>query len=562
MRTGGEEMKAAIYARVSTEEQVENFSIENQIDQLRRYCQQHDYEVIGEYVDPGFSGITLDRPALLKLLEAAKSKLCEVVVVYKLDRLFRSNRHMYNTLADWEELGISLTSVTEPFDTTTTMGKAYLGMASTFAEWERNIFIERSRDGLRKAVQKGLYSGGIIAYGYRLNPDTRQLEIDEQEGKLVRDIFRWLVEDGISCYAIAQRLNAFGIPTRYAKDKRGIRGKTTAGIWRPGRVYNMLRNTAYKGKWIYGKRGKKKQLIEAECPAIIEESTFEQAQARLKENNLWADRNHRRLYLLQGLIKCDLCGHSYTGYYSHSTSNSELRYYRCNRNGNRGNLLSERCDAPTIRADLVEDLIWQQISEFIQKPGVVRRALEDKFDACHEAERIAHLAQARQRLEQLQEAEQRLLVRYADPADDYSLEALDGALAEIKGSRKLVEARIRSLEEAIASDDDQRRKLADVQVVLAALKDGIQNATLEVKQGVVRNLVSEIRVGRSHDGTPALKIVYAFSKDWLNDRTPVQLHSSRVPLWLLRRPIQRVQVFLWRDFAVSQEDKWTVNRSH
>ena len=92
----------------------------------------------------------LDRPALNKLLLDAKSKLFNTVIVYKLDRLFRNSRHMYNTLAGLEELGIGLSSVTEPFDTTTTMGKAYLGMASTFAEWERNTFMERSKDGTRK----------------------------------------------------------------------------------------------------------------------------------------------------------------------------------------------------------------------------------------------------------------------------------------------------------------------------------------------------------------------------------------------------------------------------
>ncbi|MBA7684947.1 hypothetical protein ES703_93360 [subsurface metagenome] len=411
-------------------------------------------------------------------------------------------------------------------------------MASTFAEWERNTFIERSRDGLRKAVEKGFYAGGIVAYGYRLNPDTKKLEIDEQEAKVVRNMFRWLVEDGLSCYAIAQRLNAFGIPTRYAKDGRGIRGKATSGLWRPGRVYNMLRNTAYEGKWLYGKRGSKKQLIEAECPAIIDKSTYEQAQMKLKNNNLWADRNRRREYLLRGLIRCDLCGHSYTGSYSRTTHNGELRYYRCNRNGNRGNLLSKRCEAPTIPACLVEDLVWQQISEFIQKPEVIRRAFEDKFNACEQATWIAEIAEARHRLDELTEAERRLLRLYGDPSGNYSKEALDGALADVASDRKLIQRRIEELEEARVSEDEQRRKLADVQAILTALKDRVQKVTFEVKQEVVQNLLAEIRVGKLDDETPTLKIVYAFSKEWLKESNNIQLHSSRVPLRLLRRPLQ------------------------
>ena len=393
-------MRAAIYARVSTEEQAQNFSIGNQLDQLRKYCQQRSYQAVGEYIDPGWSGTTLDRPALTKLLKDAKSNLLDVVVVYRLDRLFRSNRHMYNTLAEWEEMGISLASVTEPFDTTTTMGKAYLGMASTFAEWERNTFIERSRDGVRKAVEKGFYSGGIVAYGYRLNPDTKKLEIDEPEAKVIRDMFRWLIEDRMTCYSIARRLNALHIPTRYTKDGRGIRGKAVAGLWRPGRVYNMFRNPAYKGEWLYGKRGhNRKQLIHGICPAIVSEVTYDAGQKRLKENNLWTDRTHRRPYLLRGLIKCGVCGHSFTGKYSRRANNTEDRYYRCNRNGQRGNLLSDRCYAPTVRGDVVEELVWEQICEFIQSPNTVREAIKDKFDACHQAEYVADLVQTRRRLD-------------------------------------------------------------------------------------------------------------------------------------------------------------------
>ena len=528
-------MKAALYARVSTQEQAQNFSIGNQLDHLHKYCQQHGYQIIEEYVDPGWSGTLLERPALTKLLSDAKAKIFDVVVVYKLDRLFRSNRHMYNTLAEWEELGIALASVTEPFDTTTTMGKAYLGMASTFAEWERNTFMERSRDGLRKAVEQGLYSGGIVAYGYRLNPDTKQLEIEEQEAKVVRDIFRWIVSEGMTCYSIAPRLNAFSIPTRYTKDKRGIRGKKTAGIWRPGRVYNMLRNPAYKGEWVYGRRSKTRQLIKGKCPPIVDSQTFDLAQAKLRENNMWADRTRRRPYMLRGLIKCGICEHSFTGYYTRRANKTEDRYYRCNRNGNKGNLLSERCYAPQIRADVVEELVWKQICEFIQNPEVVSKVLKDKFDGCHQAEYIAELAQTRHRLNELKEAERRLLVKYADPIYDFSDEALREALAEIKASGNIVQARIRELEKAIASDEEQRQKLHDVSTILHTLKERVKDATYETKRKIFELLLKEIRVGRAESGTTILNIVYFFSKDLLEASPDTQLHSSRMPLWILRR---------------------------
>ncbi len=117
-------MKAAIYARVSTEEQTENFSIENQLESLRKYCETKSYDIFEEYVDAGFSGTKLSRPAINALMEDARAERIDMVLVYKLDRLFRSNRHMYNTLDELERLGIEFVSITESFETNTAMGKA------------------------------------------------------------------------------------------------------------------------------------------------------------------------------------------------------------------------------------------------------------------------------------------------------------------------------------------------------------------------------------------------------------------------------------------------------
>jgi len=520
-------MRAAIYARVSTEEQVQNFSIENQLEHLRKTCKQQGYHVYKEYIDLGWSGTTIDRPALTKLLNDARGKLFDVVLVYKLDRLFRSNRHMYNTLAEWEERGISVSSVTEPFDTTTTMGKAYLGMASTFAEWERNTFIERSQQGIRKAVESGIYSGGIVAYGYRLNTNTKKLEIDEQEAKVIRDIFGWILEDGQSCITIAKRLNAMGIPTRYAKDGRGVRGKGTAGIWRPGRVCNMLKNPAYKGDWEYGKRSKKRQTIRGICPAIIDEQTFALAQARLKNNNHWSDRTRRKPYLLRGLIRCNICGHNYTGCTSRTSNNRELSYYRCNMTINRGNLLGEKCPSPTIRADTVEELVWHQICEIIQNPEVATKALQDKFDACNQAEYVAELVEFKHRLEELKEAEQRLLVKYADPATNFTEEAFDGALQEVRTNGQVIQDRIKDLEKAMINEGEKRRRLNDVTEILDILRRNIRDASFETKRKVCELLVKEIRVGRNGDGATMLNIVYYFNKDWIQGDLKFELLTAR-----------------------------------
>ena len=559
-------MKAAIYARVSTEEQVSNFSIENQLERLRKYCADKAYDIVQEYVDPGFSGTTLIRPALTRMIADAKAGLFDIVLVYKLDRLFRSNRHMHNTLAEWEESGIQVASVTESFDTTTAVGKAYLGMASTFAEWERNTFMERSRDGMRKAVQSGRYSGGIVAYGYQLDQDTKKLEIQDDEAKVIRQIYYWLTEERMTCYSIAPRLNALGIPTRYSKDRRGIRGKATANLWRPGRVYNMLTNTLYKGEWSYGKRSKRRQplLTTVMVPAIVDADTFDRAQKRLKENNIWADRNSRRVYLLRGLIKCDICGHSYSGYHSHTSAHGERGYYRCNRNGNRGNLLSERCESPSVPSKLVEDVVWAKITEFVKHPETVKALVSRQMESSYPNDYQAEIVDAQKRLEGLLEAEKKLLKLYSGNVQ-FSEEAMQSELEEIARSRDNLKNHIRQLSQDQASEKERKDKLGNVEFILGQLSKGLETANVDKKRVVVENLLQQVRVGKDAKGDSLLRLVFVFEDPdsrAIENNTSGQLQSSRMPLRLLRRPCEAVHLLAHERLALPEAHQRASPRPH
>jgi len=519
-------LKVAAYCRVSTEEQAKNFSITNQLDYLRKYCQERGYQIYHEYVDAGWSGTILDRPALTQLMQDARARKFDMVVVYKLDRLFRNNRHMFNTLDEWEKLDIAIASATEPFDTSTAMGQAYVGMASTFAEWERNTFMERSRAGMIKAVEQGHYSGGVVAYGYRYNPKIKTLEIAEEEAQVIRDIYRWLIEENMTSYSIAKRLNALGIPTRYALDGRRVKNKATACLWRSSDVCKMIRNSTYKGIWQYGKRGKNAEhIMQTQCPAVIDAPTYDRAQSRLKENNRWADRHSHRCYLLRGLIRCGDCGHSYTGCHRVS-SHLDVRYYRCNCAQQQSKLLAITCNSPTIKADVIEDLIWQQIGEFIQNRATVKKAFQDKYNVCQQANYVAELAQCEKRLNELTIAEQRLWVKYADPVTNFTEEALQGALTEIKNSMALIRTRIGQLKAIITTEEEQIHRLDEIDQVLDLLKDKITNASLETKCRIFQLLVKEVRVSMT-DGVPLVTIVYWFDKKAVITQPDVQLHSTR-----------------------------------
>ncbi|MFC2002929.1 recombinase family protein [Chloroflexota bacterium] len=348
----------------------------------------------------------------------------------------------------------------------------------------------------------------------------------------------------MTCYSIAKQLNTLGVPTRYRKDKRGVRGKTTANLWRPGRVYNMLRNPTYKGEWTYGKRTKKRQplLITVTSPTIVDAATFDKAQSRLKDNNLWSDRNAKRFYLLRGLVKCDLSGHSYSGYYSHSTRNGELRYYRCNRNGNRGNLLSEACESPSVPAKLLEDLVWGKIIDFVRNPETVKRMVANRLESTNEDNYRSDIHGDERRLEEFIEAEKRLLRLYADPKNKFSRDALDSQLEEIIQSRDLIKKRIIELTEAQLSEKEQRKRLENISFILGRLSQSVQNANNETKRFIIENLLLEVRVSKDTVGNPALRIVFAFEDNYslsacYNDtdygEQINQLHSARMPLRVL-----------------------------
>ncbi len=504
--------RAALYARVSTEEQTNNFSIDNQLDHLRKVSNEKGYTATEEYVDGGFSGTTMNRPAFTKLMEDCRSGEISIVFVYKLDRLFRNSRHIHNVLYEWENLGTKFTSITEAIDTSTAMGKAYLGMASTFAELERNTFIERSRDGMKKAVQSGRYSGGIVAYGYQYNPDTKQVDVNEEEAEVIRKIYHWVVEDGMTTYGIAKQLNVLGIPTRYAKDKRGIRGRNTANVWDPSRICNMVHNTAYKGQWTYGKRSKNKLTdpIVTECPSIVDAETWEKAQVKLRENRLWSDRNSKRVYPLRGLIKCELCGHSYCGGCYNTKARGEVRTYRCDRNGLRGGKKCEGCKSATIPAELLEDLVWQHISDFVRKPKTVRKMIEKRLHSQKTDDCKAEIDDLEKRMREFTESEIRVLRLYADPKNRFSKEALDSQMEDIAQARDLVDRRIGELREVESSEIEQNRRLENIDDTLRFLRNRLKNITPEMKQEIMQNLVSGIQVGKDEDGITTVAIVYAF----------------------------------------------------
>ncbi|GEA17473.1 recombinase family protein [Moorella sp. E306M] len=369
--------KAAIYCRVSSEEQAERGTIEGQVQYAKKYLDLHGPEAgITEwefYLDEGVSGTVAlpDRPAGARLVADARAGKFQVLYVYRLDRLARSVKHVLDTYDLLEKQGIALKSMTEAFDTGTPTGKFFMTLLASIAALERDTILERTQMGKDRKARQGKWVTGMPPFGYRIGADG-SLEVYKEEAETVRLIFR-LYLDGMSTIDIAKYLNARGIPTP-AKSKR-TKNKST-GKWHAGHISIILRTEAYTGTYTYLKRSKRrKDTIEIPVPAIVSEKDFVTVQAKLIENADAARGSRGRNYLLRGLIFCGNCGRRMVG--SSGMSKEGRVYYRCTGAINTG--AGRLCNAKMIRARDIEQAVWQDIEEFAKDPGKVREIMEAKI---------------------------------------------------------------------------------------------------------------------------------------------------------------------------------------
>ncbi len=185
----GGSVRVATYTRVSTSEQAsEGTSMEFQHEQITAYCQLQGWAIINNYTDPGCSGKDGNRPGLERLLGDAKIGLFDKLVVYKLDRLARNLRLLLDIEQTLRACGVSLTSVKESIDTSTSSGKMVFQMFGMVSEWERETIIERTRNGRIQRYRDGCWAGGKAPHGYRYNKTTKKLEINETEARTIRRI--------------------------------------------------------------------------------------------------------------------------------------------------------------------------------------------------------------------------------------------------------------------------------------------------------------------------------------------------------------------------------------
>ncbi len=366
------QIRCAIYTRKSTEEGLaQEF---NSLDAQREACgayiasQRHQGWIAlpKSYDDGGFTGGNMERPALQRLLADIDHGLVDCVVVYKVDRLSRSLLDFARIMGAFDKQGISFVSVTQQFNTTASLGRLTLNILLSFAQFEREIIAERTRDKMSAARKKGKWVGGTPVLGYDLDPGGGKLLVNGDEARRVKAIFDLYLERR-SLIGVVGELNAREWTTKQwvTRDGRERRG---VPFTKPS-LFRLLTNVLYTGRVNH-----KGTIYEGEHAAIVDSDVWNRVDQLLRHNGCSGGKDVRNKHnaLLRGLLYCEPCGkpmlHTFT-----AKRQRRYRYYVCLTAQQQG---WKACETKSISAGAIEESVIEQIRTLGRHPRLAAAAFE------------------------------------------------------------------------------------------------------------------------------------------------------------------------------------------
>ena len=419
MKAPVRKLRCAIYTRKSSEEglEMEFNSLDAQREAALAYIQSQKHEgwvlVPDRYDDGGFSGGSMERPALQRLLRDVERGVIDVIVVYKVDRLSRSLIDFARIVEVLDKHNVSFVSITQQFNTTTSMGRLTLNILLSFAQFEREVIGERIRDKFAASRRKGMWMGGTPPLGYDVI--DRKLVGNDKEAELVRLIFNRFLRVG-SATKLAQELRRAGHTTKSWTTQDGKRrdGKPID----KGAIYKILNNRIYLGEAVH-----KGSCYPGEHAAIIDQGTWDKVHAILAEN-IVAHANGTRTQtpaLLRGLIFAP-GGRAMTP--SHSRKNGRLYRYYVSTDAIRQGY--SECPVRSVPAAEVEEAVVAQVRHLLRTPEIIARtwaaAKKEGDEAIPERDVVKTITDLAPLWDELFPAEQarivRLLVERIDLAPD------------------------------------------------------------------------------------------------------------------------------------------------
>ncbi|EGQ1725446.1 TPA: recombinase family protein [Staphylococcus pseudintermedius] len=363
------------YIRVSTERQVEGYSIEGQITQIEQYCQFNGYELVDIYADRGISGKSMNRPELQRMLNDAKNGKLDCVMVYKTNRLARNTSDLLTIVEELHRQNVEFFSLSERMEVKNSTGKLMLQILASFSEFERNTILENIYNRQHQRALEGYYQGNL-PLGYNNIPDNKkELMINQHEANIVKYIFESYAK-GHGYRKIANALNHKGYVT-----KKGNPFSISA-------ITYILSNPFYIGKIQFAKykdwNEKRRKglndnpvIAEGKHAPIISQELWDKVQSRKKQVSQKPQVHGKGTNLLTSLIFCEKCGATYAASTTTNTlkdgTKKHIRYYSCS---NFRNKESKVCSANSVRADVIEKYVMDQILEIVKSDKVLKQVVE------------------------------------------------------------------------------------------------------------------------------------------------------------------------------------------
>ena len=361
-------MNVGIYARVSTAQQVEHgYSLETQVESCRKKAEELGATSIKEYIDDGYSGAYLERPALDNLRDAVAQKLHDVIIIYDIDRLSRDTMHLL-LLTDELEKNAKLVYVNSEYNRTPE-GQLFFEIRGSFAKYERIKIQDRFQRGKRGKLRKGLPISDHNVFGYDWN--GQNYIINEKQAEIVRQCFDKFNNSLGGYRHIINWLQEQGIPSPKGKPR-----------WSDFGMMRLLTRQMYTGEYYAYTQYHRKvsathfeiikrdesEWIPMQCPAIISKETFEKAQEKFRRNKQQKIRETKHTALLSGVIYCAVCGRHMTACYNSRTKNG-YGFYQC-----RAVTMKDRtCTNHSFSSDVADTIVWAIIEKVCKNESMLKK---------------------------------------------------------------------------------------------------------------------------------------------------------------------------------------------
>ena len=507
---------AAIYARVSSDQQREEKTIASQTAALVEFARKENYQVPDDWIfeDEGFSGASLIRPGLERVRDLAAEGQIQAVLALSPDRLSRKYAYQVLLIEELARHGVEMIFIKTPH-AETPEDQLLLQFQGMIAEYERAQILERSRRGKRHRAKLGevsVLSGAPYGYRYVRKTDetAAYYEIIETEADVVRTVFKLYTAEGLSIGAITRHLNGLGLPTRKQK-----------ACWERSVIWAMLRNPAYQGRACFGKTAQaqrqritrplrlrgglatrnsashempREEWIEIPVPALVTEETFALAQEKLVYNKQHSPRRTIEPSILQGLVYCRQCSYALYRASTHSSAR-KIYYYRCLGSDAYRHAGKALCDQKPIRQDLLDQLVWDEILRLLEDPTLIQNELNRRLEAARDSSPTKRRLETLSRdLIRVRKSIERLLTAYQEEL--LSLDELRVRMPPLRQREQAVQAELQTINNQTADRAAYLRLAETLTAFLGRLRSNADSLDIAQRQRIMRLLVKEVIVGK------------------------------------------------------------------